>query len=233
MTGTLFGLGIGPGDPELITLKALRLLRQADVVVYPAPLEGATRARDTVAAHLTTDQEEIPVRLSMRADEATKQRAYAAAAERIRDALDAGRDVAVLCEGDPFLYGSFTYIFIRLADGYPVEVVPGISSITAAPAVALAPPVTREDVFTVLPATLPVDALEAGLKQADSAAILKLGRHLTKMTKLLERLGLADHAIYVENATTPAQKVAQLSSVDEAAPYFSMILVRCTPERWR
>ena len=232
MTGTLFGLGIGPGDPELITLKALRLLRQADVIVYPAPLEGATRARDTVAAHLSADQEEIPVRLSMRADEATKRRVYAAAAERIRDALDSGRDVAVLCEGDPFLYGSFAYLIGDLVGDRPIEVVPGISSITAAPAVALLPPVTRDDVFTILPATLPEKALEARLKQADSVAILKLGRHLTKVTKLLERLGLTERAIYVENATTPAQKVVKLAAMTGTAPYFSMILVRCTPERW-
>ena len=130
MTGTLYGLGIGPGDPELITLKALKRLQAVPVIAYPAPQEGDSLARAIVAPHLDGAQREIAIRMPMVAARFPAQEVYDRAAEAIGGELEAGRDVAVLCEGDPFFYGSFMYLFGRMAERYPVEVIPGVSSLT-------------------------------------------------------------------------------------------------------
>jgi len=159
MSGTLYGLGIGPGDPELITLKALRVLQSAAVLAYPAPEEGESLARRIAAPHLDGRQEEIAIRMPIHDASFPKDDIYAAAAERLGGHLEAGRDVAVLCEGDPFFYGSFMYLFGRMAERHPVEVVPGVSSLTACAAVLGAPLAARNDVLTVLPAPLPAEAL--------------------------------------------------------------------------
>jgi len=228
MSGTLYGLGVGPGDPELVTLKALRILRALPVVAYPAPPEGTSFARSVVASHLSPAQTEIAIRVPMTRSVAPAQAVYDRAAIEIGGHLDAGRDVGVLCQGDPFFYGSFIQLFERLAAGYPTRVVPGVSSLTACAAAAGLPLVTRDEMLTVLPATLPEAELEKRLKQAGAAAILKVGRHLPKVRRILKRLGLVDRATYVEHASLESQKVMPLEAVDPAsAPYFSMILLRC------
>ena len=128
MKGTLYGLGIGPGDPELITLKALRLLERTSVLAYPAPEEGESLVRSIVADHLDGHHEEICIRMPMVAARFPAQEVYDRAAAELGRHLDAGRDVAMLCEGDPFFYGSFMYMFGRMAERHAVEVVPGVSS---------------------------------------------------------------------------------------------------------
>ena len=125
MTGTLYGLGIGPGDPELITLKALRLLRAAPVLAYPAPEHGESLARRIIAPHLDGERIEVAIRMPLVEARFPAQQVYDRAAEELGEHLDADRDVAVLCEGDPFFYGSFMYLFGRMAERFPVEVVPG------------------------------------------------------------------------------------------------------------
>lgn len=235
MTGTLYGLGIGPGDPDLITLKALRCLQAVPVIAYPAPQEGESLARAIVAPHLPNGQREIPIRMPMVAARFPAQEVYDWAAEEIGAALDGGQDVAVLCEGDPFFYGSFVYLFGRMAERYPVEVIPGVSSLTACAAVLGAPLVARNDVLTVVPATL--EATEIRRRLADggeAAAIVKVGRHLEKVRGVLRDLELADRARYVEHATMTDQKILPLDAVGaEEAPYFSMILVHRRGEAWR
>lgn len=227
MTGMLYGLGVGPGDPELVTLKALRILRALPVVAYPAPPEGASFARSVVASLLSPAQTEITIRVPMTQSAAPAQAVYDRAAIEIGRHLEAGRDVGVLCQGDPFFYGSFIQLFDRLAFKFPTKVVPGVSSLTACAAAAGSPLVTRDEILTVLPATLPEAALEKRLKQAEAAAILKLGRHLPKVRRILRRLALADRATYVEHASLESQKVMPLEAVDPAsAPYFSMVLLR-------
>ena len=126
--GTLYGLGVGPGDPELLTLKALRILRAAPVLAYPAPPKGESMARAIAAPHLQGGQIEIVIRMPLDAARFPAEEIYAAAARDIAEHLEAGRDVAALCEGDPFFYGSFMYLFGRLAPAHSVEVVPGVSS---------------------------------------------------------------------------------------------------------
>ncbi|MCG8360471.1 MAG: precorrin-2 C(20)-methyltransferase [Kiloniellales bacterium] len=234
MNGTLYGLGIGPGDPELITVKALRLLRAAPVIAYPAPEEGDSLARAIVAPHLSGEQEEVAIRMPIVAGPFPLWEVYEAAEESLSGHLEAGRDVAALCEGDPFFYGSFMYLFGRMAEAYRVEVVPGVSSLTACAAVLGAPLAARNDVLSVVPAPLPEDRLRGLLETGEAAAIIKVGRHLPKVRRVLAELGLSAEARYVEHATMANQKVLSLEEVGEdAAPYFSMILVHRRGEAWR
>jgi precorrin-2/cobalt-factor-2 C20-methyltransferase len=226
MSATVFGLGVGPGDAELITVKALRLLRAAPVVAYPAPEDGASFARGIVARWLVPAQIELAIRVPMESARFPAQAVYDRAADEIAAHSAAGRAVAVLCQGDPFFYGSFMYLFARLAERVPVEVVPGVSSLAACAAAAGMPLAARNDALVVLPATLGDDELARRLLAADSAAIIKLGRHFARLRALLGRLGLVDKARYVERATTASERVLPLAAVDRASvPYFSMILL--------
>lgn len=223
MKGTLYGIGIGPGDPELLTAKAIRLLGQCPVLAWPAPLEGDGMARAIAAPHIAAGKTEIAIRLSFRPERDDTDAAYGAAAADIAAHLDAGRDVGVLCEGDPLFFGSFIYLLSRLAF-YPVEVVPGISSPMAAAAVAARPLSTLDDAVAIIPATRPAADIEALLRLADSAVIMKIGRHLGKVRAVLDRLGLTDKAILVERAMLPGQRILPVADAAEA-PYFSLILV--------
>jgi len=233
MTGTLYGLGIGPGDPELITMKALRLLKAAPVLAYPAPETGDSLARAIVAGHLPGGQTEIVLRMPMVAERFPAQEVYDRAAVEIGAHLAAGRDVAALCEGDPFFYGSFMYLFGRVAERFPVEVVPGVSSLTACAAVLGAPLAARNDVLTIIPATLEQHVLAQLLRDAEAAAVIKVGRHLQKVRRVLRILGLLDRARYVERATMAEQRILPLAELEaDSAPYFSMILVHRRGEAW-
>ncbi len=232
--GSVYGLGVGPGDPELITLRALRLLRAAPVVAYPAPESGASLAREIAAPHLPGGQVEIAIRMTLAAEQFPAAEVYDRAADEIGGHLAAGRDVAVLCEGDPFFYGSFMYLFGRMAERFRVEVVPGVSSLTACAAALGAPLAARNDVLTVVPAPLPAEAIAARLRDADAAAVIKVGRHLEKVRRVLDELGLLPVARYIQHATMDRQTVLPLAGVDPArAPYFSMILVHKRGAAWR
>jgi precorrin-2/cobalt-factor-2 C20-methyltransferase len=222
--GRLYGIGVGPGDPELVTLKALRLLRAAPVIAYPAPESGPSFARSIVADWLGGNQREIAIRFPMRPGPAPIA-VYDRAADAIATELDAGVDVAVLCQGDPLFYGSFCGLLVRLADRYPIEIVPGVSSLAACAAAAAIPLTMRDETLMVVPATLAEAPLAKRLAAADVAAVVKLGRHLDKVKRVLRRLGTLDNAIYVEHASLPDALVRPLAEVDRA-PYFSMALVR-------
>jgi precorrin-2/cobalt-factor-2 C20-methyltransferase len=225
-TGQIFGLGVGPGDPELITLKALRLLRAAAIVAYPAPETGDSFARAIVAAHLREDQREIALRFPMRPGPPPAA-LYDEMADLLAAELDRGADIAVLCQGDPLFYGSFAGLLARLAPRYPVTIVPGVSSLTAAGAVSGAALVQRDEVLTIIPATLPEEILTRRLASAERAAIVKIGRHFAKLRRVLGRLGLTDAAVYVEHATLPDQRIAPLAAIDaDTVPYFALVLVR-------
>ncbi len=226
-TGQLYGLGLGPGDPELVTLKALRLLRAAPVVAYPAPEDGESFARTIVAEWLDRGQREIRIRFPMRPGPPPAA-IYEAAAAQLAAVMDGGNDIAYLCQGDPLFYGSFAGILTRLAARYTVTIVPGVSSLTACAAAAAEPLVQRDETLSVIPATLPEDELAARLAQAEYAAIIKLGRHFAKLRRVLARLGMLDGALYVERASLPNQLVAPLVTIDPASvPYFATALVRC------
>lgn len=225
--GTLFGLGVGPGDPDLITLKAHGILQRVPVVAYPAPEIGDSLAREIAAPHLPGGQQEIVIRTPMKPGTFPANDVYDHYAGEIRAHLNEGRDVAVLCEGDPFLYGSFMYVFSRFVDKGEVVVVPGVSSLGACAALAGSPLVSRNQVLTVLPATLKEAELERRIANSAAVAIMKVGRHVSKVRRVLERLERATGARYVERATMSGEKALPLTDFTaEKAPYFSMILVR-------
>ena len=231
MSGRLYGLGLGPGDPELVTVKALRLLRSVPVVAYPAPEAGDSFARSIVAPWLDGSRREIAIRFPMRPGPPPAS-VYEAAAARLAAVLGEGSDVAYLCQGDPLFYGSFAGILARLPAHCPVTVVPGVSSLTACAAVAGLPLAVRDLSLSVISATLPEEALAAGLAAAEAAAVIKLGRHFAKLRRVLERLGLLDGAVYVERATLSNQRVMPLAAVEPASvPYFATALVRRPKER--
>lgn len=224
-TGRFYGLGLGPGDPELVTLKALRLLRAAAVVAYPAPETGDSFARNIVAEWLDKGQREIVIPFPMRPGPPPAA-IYERAAAEFATIMDGGEDIAYLCQGDPLFYGSFAGILTRLAARYKVTVVPGVSSLTACAAAAAMPLAQRDRTLSVIPASLPEDELAARLAQVDAAAIIKLGRHFEQLRRVLLRLRLLDGAIYVERASLPNQLVAPLATVDPArVPYFATALV--------
>ena len=233
MTGKLFGLGLGPGDPELLTLKALRILQASPVIAYPAPDDGKSFARSIVAEFLNENQTEIPIIIPMRVERFPAKTVYDAASKLIADYLDAGRDVAVLCEGDPFFYGSFMYLFERLAGKYEIEIVPGVSSLVASAAALQRPLAARNDILSVIPAPLDDEAILAHLAASDAVAIIKLGRHFERIKNLIEEAGLTASSGYLERVTLDNQKVKPLSEAgDDSAPYFSMILIYKGAENW-
>jgi precorrin-2/cobalt-factor-2 C20-methyltransferase len=228
--GRLYGLGIGPGDPELITLKALRVLQSAPVVAYPVSNGDKSLARSIVADYLGHAPLELPMYFPFKAEESA-QPYYDKAAQTLADHLSRGQDVAVLCEGDPFFYGTFMYLFIRLADRFRTEVVPGVSSLMASAAVLETPLTYRNDVFVVLPAMLPADVLASRLAGADAAVIIKLGRHFPRVYEVLKQMGLLTRARYIECATMPNQHIVPIDQVDPTqVPYFSMIVI---PSQWQ
>ncbi|WP_085615301.1 precorrin-2 C(20)-methyltransferase [Thalassospira alkalitolerans] len=237
VAGTAYGLGIGPGEPDLITLKAYNILQKADVIAYPALEDGASLARQIIAPHLAgnsqNDRIEIAIRITMGEP---ADPIYDQAALEIGEHLKAGKSVAVLCEGDPFFYGSFMYLFGRLAEaGHPVQTVPGVSSMMACAAQLGAPLAAKNDVLQVIPGPLSEDRLRAQLGNTDAAAIIKLGRHFPKVRKVIEELGLTDRARYIERATLETQKMIPLGDlpIDATAPYFSMILIHRRGDAWR
>ena len=232
--GTVWGIGVGPGDPELLTLKALRLIRAVPVLAYPAPDTGDSFARAIAAPHLPGGQAEIAIRMPLGDGAFPKAEIYDGAAEAIAAHAAAGRDVAVLCEGDPFFYGSFMYLFARLAGRCPVRIVPGVSSLMACADAAGAPLAARNDVLTVIPAPLPEPELRRRLAESEAAAVVKLGRHLGKLRRVLAELELVEYTRYVERASLPNERVLPLADVgEETAPYFSMLLVHKRGEAWR
>ncbi len=223
---TLYGVGVGPGDPELLTLKARRIIASVPVVAYPLPACGDSLARRIAAAHLPAGIVELPVALPMVVDRQPAQAAYDRAAAAIADHLAAGRDVAFLCEGDPFFYGSFMYLHARLERDFPITVVPGVSSLMAAAAVAGRPLGSRNDVMTILPAPLDAERLSRAIAGSDSVAIVKIGRHFSKIRALLTDAGLADRSVVIARATQPDQEITPLADIAEGEqPYFSTILV--------
>lgn len=232
--GRLYGVGLGPGDPDLVTVKAARLIAAADVIAYHAARHGRSIARSVAEPYLRAGQVEealiYPVTTETTDHPGGYQGAidefYAECAERLATHLDAGRDVVVLAEGDPFFYGSYMHMHKRLAHRYRAEVVPGVTSVSAAAAVLGRPLVERDEVLTVLPGTLPPDELADHLAATDSAAVLKLGRTFAGVREAFERAGRLDEAWYVERATTAAQRCGRLADVDPSTvPYFSLALL--------
>lgn len=225
--GTLHGVGVGPGDPELMTVKAWRLISMAKAIAYLSANGGESAARTIAAPFMPEDAEEIAIDVPMKIERAPAMAAYDAGAKRIAAKLEQGLDVVMLCEGDPFFYGSFMYVFERLASKYMAAVVPGVTSIAASAASMGQPLCGRDDVLKVLPGTLPADRLREELTTAQSAAIIKVGRHFRKVKTILSALDLISRATAIENATRENQRIRKVDDIaEDSLPYFTTIIVR-------
>jgi precorrin-2 C20-methyltransferase/precorrin-3B C17-methyltransferase len=223
-----------PGDPELITLKAAKLIKDAEVIAYHSGTVGRSIARsiadplisedvieELLIYPVTTGPTDHPLGYYGAVDDF-----YDESAERLGKHLEAGRDVVVLAEGDPLFYSSYMYLHDRLSPRFPSEIVPGVTSLSAAATALMTPLARHEDILTVLPGTLPVPELARRLADTDAAAIMKLGRTFAGVREALRQSGRLRDAVYVERATTGEQRILPASEVDPAAvPYFSMVVV--------
>ena len=234
MTGRLYGVGLGPGDPELVTLKAARLIHDADVIAFHAGVGKQSNARRIAADLIPGSAIEEELRYPVTTGPTAHPGGYAGAmaefyeecASRLTVHLEQGRTVVVLAEGDPLFYGSFMYLHDRLAPRFETEVVPGVPAFAAATAVLASPLVRQTDVLTVLPGTLDVPELARRLADTDGAIIMKLGRRFPGVVEALRQAGRLEHAMYVERASMPAERWMPVVDVDPASvPYFSLIVV--------
>ncbi|MEU3190514.1 precorrin-2 C(20)-methyltransferase [Streptomyces sp. NPDC006992] len=232
--GRLIGVGLGPGDPSLMTVRAVEAIAEADVVAYHSARHGRSIARSIAERHLRADHMEealvYPVTTESTDHPGGYRGAledfYAEASARLAAHLDAGRTVAVLAEGDPFFYGSYMHMHKRLAHRYPTEVVPGVTSVSAAAARLGTPLSEAEEALTVLPGTLPEEELTARLASSDAVAVMKLGRTFPKVRRALERSGRLAEARYVERATMQGERTGRVADVDpESVPYFSVAVL--------
>ena len=242
LPGKLIGVGVGPGDPELMTLKALRALREADVIAHFAKAGHPSYSRAIIERHLRAGIVELslayPVTTELPKCSAAYRDAlddfYDRAATDVARHLEASRVVAVICEGDPLFYGSYMHLHARLAARFPTEIVAGVTGMSGCWSAAGIPIAQGDDVFTVLPATLPEGELTRRLSDADAVVVMKVGRHLPKLRRVLERSGRLRCALYVERGTTTGEKMIPLAAkTDNDAPYFAVVLVPGWQERPR
>ncbi len=232
--GTVYGLGLGPGDPDLMTVRADRLLRGARHVAFFRKAGRKGQARGIVEGLLPEGAQELPMEYPVTTEipftdpEYNRLLAefYEACTERLAALAEAGEDVVVLCEGDPFFYGSFMHLYMRLADRVPLEVVPAITGMSAAWTATGAPITWGDDMLSVLMGTLPEDMLAARMAESDALVVMKIGRNLDKVRRALRRAGRFDAAWLVEFASMPGQSVQRLAEAEgRVTPYFSIIVV--------
>lgn len=232
--GTFHGVGLGPGDPDLVTVKAVSIIEKAGLLTYFAKKGRRGNARAIVDKWVKPGQPELPLHYPMTTETHFGEEVYIEALRSfyeesvaaITAVLDRGEDVALVCEGDPMFYGSFMHLYIRLKDDYPTSVTPGVTGMAGCWAAAGLPMTWGDDVLTVLPGTLDEDTLVERLAGTDAAVIMKLGSNFPKVRRALERAGLVDRATYVERGTMAGERVVRLADEPEmSAPYFSLILV--------
>jgi precorrin-2/cobalt-factor-2 C20-methyltransferase len=223
--GKLIGLGVGPGDPELLTVKAVRVLERAQAIAFIAAAGRTSRSREIAAPYVRPGTRELIAVVPMTQDPATTGRAYDQLVTGIVSELGQGHDVVFLCEGDPLLYGSFAHLLPRIGTRFACEVIPGITSITAAAAAARLPLGHYDEPIALVPATMPPQKLMGLLASCERVVVMKVGRHLEKVRDALAAAGMAESAVLVENATLQNQRVRPLAVVTEAqVPYFSLII---------
>lgn len=232
MSGSLTLVGVGPGDPELLTLKAVKAIGAADVVVYPQKPGEASLALSIAETHISADAMRLPIDVPMKVERAPAQLAYDQIGQAISSLLEKGKSVAYLCEGDPLFYGSAMYLLERMTDAN-ITIIPGITSLTATAAMVGRPLAARNETLKILPAPLDSEKLIAELSRTQSAAIIKVGRHFDRVRDILMQTGHAHNAIVVEHATQARQKITPLADfAKDQRPYFSTILCYKGDEAW-
>ena len=233
-TGKLYGVGTGPGDPDLLTLKAVKALGAADVLAHFAKRGNNGNARRIVEAHMRPGMVELPLLYPVTTEIDKDHDDYRAAiggfyeesAKAVADHLAAGRTVAVLSEGDPLFYGSYMHLHVRLAHRFPTEVIPGVTAMSGCWSATGLPIVQGDDVLSVLPGTMGESELVRRLSDTDAAVIMKVGRNLPKIRRALAATGKLERAVYVERGTMAnAQSMRLADKPDDAAPYFAIVLV--------
>ena len=238
--GKLIGVGVGPGDPELMTLKAMRALGEADVIAHFAKAGNDSHSRAIAAQHMRAEVIELPLLYPVTTELPKDSNGYRdaigdfydGAATAIAAHLDAGRVVAVICEGDPLFYGSYMHLHTRLASRFSAEIVAGVTGMSGCWSAAGMPIAQGDDIFTVLPATLPEAELARRLADTDAVVVMKVGRHLPKLRRALAGSGRLDRAIYVERGTmADAVMIPLAAKADDDAPYFAVVLVPGWEER--
>jgi precorrin-2/cobalt-factor-2 C20-methyltransferase len=232
--GRFVGVGVGPGDPELLTLKALRALESADVVAHFAKAGNSSNARATVARYLRPEVEELPLLYPVTTERPTEDPTYRSiiqeffdrSAQTVAAHLDAGRTVAVLSEGDPLFFGSYMHLHVRLMKAYPTTVIPGVTGMSGCWSAAGLPIAQGDDVLTVLPGTLDETELVRRFGHNDPTVVMKVGTNLAKIRRALIRADRLRQAIYVERGTMQNQLMMPLDQKpDDVAPYFAIVLV--------
>lgn len=232
--GTIFGLGLGPGTPDLMTVRADRLLRRAKHVAFFRKPGRNGQARAIVEGLMADDVSEIPMEYPVTTEipftdpeyNRLLSAFYERCATQLQDLSRSGQDVAVLCEGDPFFYGSFMHLYTRLVDHVPVEVVPAITGMSAAWTATGQPITWGDDVLTVLMGTLPKQELTRRMADCDALVVMKIGRNIKKVRDALQDAGKLDSAWLIEFAAMPGQTVQRLAEAEiNVTPYFSIIVV--------
>lgn len=234
-SGKLIGVGTGPGDPDLLTLKAVKALNAADVLAFFAKRGARGNGRTIVDGHMRADVIELPLIYPVTVEEHKDSESYKNAIDGFFDEsaaqialhLQAGRTVAVLSEGDPLFYGSYMHLHLRLAPHFPAEVIPGVTAMSGCWSMANLPLVQGDDILSVLPGTLSEEMLAERLAGTDGAVIMKVGRNLPKIRRALSSVGKLEGAVYVERGTMANGAAMPLVERDELlpAPYFSLVLV--------
>lgn len=233
-SGTIYGVGLGPGDADLMSVRTDRLLRGAKHIAFFRKSGRAGQARRIVEGMLPKDVTEFAMEYPVTTEIPVTDPAYNAAlssfyttcTDHLRALAQSGEDVVVLCEGDPFFYGSFMHLYTRLKDAVPVQVVPAITGMSAAWTATGSPITWGDDVLSVLMGTLPQDMLSDHIARSDAVVIMKIGRHIEKVKSALKAAGKYDAAWLVEYASMPNQTVQRLAETgDKITPYFSIIVV--------
>ncbi|MDW0360549.1 precorrin-2 C(20)-methyltransferase [Halomonas venusta] len=231
--GTIYGVGLGPGSQDLMTVRADRLIRGASHVAYFRKQGRSGHARTIVEGLIAPEATELPMEYPVTTeipfDDPRYNELLSAFYERsvaqLIEMAEAGCDVVVLCEGDPFFYGSFMHLYTRLLNRVPVSVVPGITGMSAAWTATAQPITWGDDIMTVLMATLPEETLAERIAQTDALVVMKIGRNLTKLRRALTHAGREGEAWLIEYAAMTQQRVLPLSEVGESVPYFSIVLI--------
>jgi precorrin-2/cobalt-factor-2 C20-methyltransferase len=232
--GTLYGIGVGPGDVRYLTLRAAGLVRAVDIVAFFARRGQIGNARRIVAPLMKEGQAEArleyPVTDEIPAEHPDYQSQiaafYRASAGSLATLLREGKSVGLIAEGDPFFYGSFMHMWRRLAPDFPVEVVPGVTGMSGCWTRANLPMTWGDDTLSVLPGTLAEDRLVERLQHTDAAVVMKVGKNLVKVRRAVERAGLLSRAVYVERGTMQEERIVPLADCDEPrGAYFAMVLI--------